>query len=345
MVTLHPPLAFGDYSFPPLELSVKAESLMLARPFSIARGTKTTAAVILVEVRGCGHIGRGEAVPYPRYGETIEDSMAAILALGPRLKAGLCHNILMTLMPAGAARNAVDCALWDWRSRMEQTAVTHLIGLEIPAKTVTAFTISLDTPEQMAMRAAEMAHMPLLKLKLGDAGYDADRMNAVRKAAPDARLIVDANEGWSMKDLTRLALVAQQLGIEVIEQPLPEGQDALLRTFSSPVPLCADESFHGDRRLEDLAQSYQAVNLKLDKAGGLSSACALAEQAANLGLDLFLGCMVASSLSMAPALHLASLARWVDLDGPLLLEKDRTPGLEIDQGIIAGLTQGLWGHS
>lgn len=342
--SIHPTFAFEDYSFPPLTLKVRATSFALLRPFSIARGTKITAEVILVEVSGCGHIGRGEAVPYPRYDETVADSIAAVSGLTEHLGDGLCHSSLMELLPAGAARNALDCALWDWRSRKEETSVARLIGLPLPEKTVTTFTISLGSPEQMAAHAAEAAHMPLLKLKLGDARLDADRMSAVRRAVPKARLIVDANEAWTIEDLERLAPVAKQHHVEMIEQPLPAEHDDVLRTFVSKVPLCADESFQGNRRLEDLAQCYQAVNLKLDKTGGLSAACTVAAKAIDLHLDLFVGCMVASSLAMVPALHLASFARWVDLDGPLLLAEDRRPGLRIDRGIISDIPQGLWGH-
>lgn len=334
----------ADYIFPPLALDVRTESFPLLVPFSIARGTKTTAEVVVVEVHGQGQRGRGESVPYARYGETMADSIKDILTLREKLGQGISLATLETLLPAGAARNAVDCALWDWRSRYEKTTISSLTGLPVPQDMITAFTISLDSPEMMAKRAADASHMPLLKLKLGKAKRDADRINAVRLAAPKSRLVIDANEGWSLDDLARLAPVAEKAGVELIEQPLPAGQDHELRTFSSPVPLCADESFSGERTFDDLAHLYQAVNLKLDKTGGFTTACTLAHEAKALDLDLFVGCMVASSLAMAPACHLASLARWVDLDGPLLLASDRRPGLEIVAGRIQNMPSGLWGY-
>lgn len=330
---------------PPLTLNVKAESLPLSRPFSISRGSKSAAEVILVHIEGAGFSGYGEAVPYARFGETVKDCLMQVQALRPSFAQGLCHTEIAHLLPAGAARNAVDCALWDWKAKFCKKSVADIIGLSIPDKVVTAFTIGLGQPSHMADQAAQASHFPLLKLKLGDAPNDAERLKAIRAAAPDSRLIVDANEGWSIEDLTRLAPIAKNLNIELIEQPLPADRDDALLNYTSPVPLCADESFQGGRRLEDLARIYKIVNIKLDKTGGLSEALELTQKARNLNIDIFLGCMVASSLAMVPALHLASLARWVDLDGPLFLAADRAPGLNFHDGCITYMPQGLWGDA
>ena len=329
---------------PSLALRVTVEEWPLAEPFVIARGAKSAARVVIATVEGEGCRGRGEAVPYARYGETVEDALATLEASAPHLARGLDWTDLAVLLPPGAARNALDCALWDWAARHLERPVWSLIGGSRPHSIPTFFTISLDRPEAMADAAAAAARdVPRLKLKLGDATDDAARLEAVRKAAPHVRLIVDANEGWTMADLERLAPLAHRLEVEVIEQPLAAGDDAALAGFESPVPLCADESFHGTSGLARLRGLYQAVNIKLDKAGGLSSARHLADEARALGFEIMLGSMVATSLGLAPALLLAGDARWVDLDGPLLLARDRVPGLGIRKGVIAGLPAGLWG--
>ncbi len=337
-----PPLS----ALPPLRLRASAQAWPLAAPFTIARGTKTAAHVLVVAVAGEGCQGRGEAVPYARYGETMDEALAALKASAARLTHGFDWRELFALLPAGAARNALDCALWDWAAQHLARPVWSLAGSPRPHAIPTFFTISLDRPSRMADAAAAAVrdNIPGLKLKLGDAPDDAARLAAVRRAAPRARLIVDANEGWTMADLERLAPLAHRLGAELIEQPLVAGEDGALAEFASPVPLCADESFHGTEGPARLRGRYQAVNIKLDKAGGLSTALVLAAEARECGLDILLGSMVATSLGVAPALLLAGQARWVDLDGPLLLARDRVPGLRVHDGVIEGLPRGLWGH-
>ncbi|MFQ5346398.1 MAG: N-acetyl-D-Glu racemase DgcA [Rhodothalassiaceae bacterium] len=334
-----------DIALPRLTLCAEAETWPLAAPFVISRGTKTAAEVIVATVTGGGSFGRGEAVPYARYGETVAATLAALRACAPALEQGLDWRALGQLLPPGAARNALDCALWDWTARRSGTPAWSLAGVAAPVRIPSFFTISLDSPEAMAAAAAGAAERGLgaLKIKLGEPRADAARLAAIRAEAPETRLIVDANEGWTMADLRRLAPLAAGLGVELIEQPLPAAGDAPLAGFQSPVPLCADESFHGSDGLAALRDRYQAVNIKLDKAGGLSTALALGQEARRRGLDILVGSMVATSLGVAPALLLAPMARWVDLDGPLLLAPYRVPGLDMRDGIIDGLPAGLWG--
>lgn len=331
-------------ALPPLSLEVRIEDWPLARPFSIARGSKSAARVLFAQLSGAGARGRGEAVAYPRYGESAQAAAAALESLAPRLAKGLAAPDLSGLLPGGAARNALDCALWDWRAKLTGRPAWQLAGLKVPPTAVpTAYTISLDTVAAMGVQAAQAASMPLLKIKLGDARHDAERIAAVRAAAPKARLVVDANEGWSASELDRLEPVAAAAGVELIEQPLPAGADASLDGYDGAVPLCADESYHGDVKLAMLAQRYRAVNIKLDKAGGLTAALAQAEAARKAGLDIFLGSMVGTSLAVAPALLLAPLARWVDLDGPLLVARDRDPGIRVEAGWLQPPPPALWG--
>jgi L-alanine-DL-glutamate epimerase-like enolase superfamily enzyme len=322
-----------------LTVSARVETWPIAGEFVIARGAKREAAVVVAEVSDGAVTGRGECVPYARYGETVEGVRNAILTMQSRL---VDRTRLLTQMPPGAARNALDCALWDLEAKRSSTTAAALAGLASPRPLLTAYTISLDTPEAMAARAADAAPaMPLLKLKLGGAG-DAERLAAVRAACPEARLIADANESWTLELVPSLMQAAAAAGVELIEQPLPAGADAAL-AGPRAVSVCADESVHDRAGLAALAGRYDAVNIKLDKAGGLTEALALAAQARALGLRIMVGCMVATSLSMAPAVLLAQGADWVDLDGPLLLARDRTPSMRYDGPLVHPPERWLWG--
>lgn len=321
-----------------LSIAAMRERWPLKEAFTISRGSKTAAEVVLVTVTDGVHTGHGEAVPYVRYGESVESALAAIAAL-----AGVpAREELQQLLPAGAARNAVDCALVDFEAKAAGRPAHALLGRAPPTPLLTAFTLSLDTPEVMAAKAAHSAHLPLLKLKLGGAG-DAERMAAVRHACPDARLIADANEAWTPELLSSLVAAAAEAGIELIEQPLPAGKDGPLRGISRAVPICADESLHTRSDLARLDGLYDAVNIKLDKAGGLTEALALKQAAEARGLRIMVGSMVATSLAAAPAFLLAQGAEWVDLDGPLLLARDRSPAICIDNGLMSPPEAGLWG--
>ena len=325
-------------------LSVREEVWPLARPFTISRGSKTEARVIVVNIEdedGRGR-GRGESVPYAHYDETVEGVLAQIDAVRDEIEAGLDRERLQTRLPPGAARNAVDCALWDLEAKASGRRAWMLAGLAEPKAVVTAFTLSLDTPEAMAEAARTAADRPLLKLKIGGA-HDIDRVRAVRTAAPRARLIVDANEGLSFDELVGLAPEFARLGVELIEQPLPAGADEALETYDSPVTLCADESLHTRADLDLCARRYGAINVKLDKTGGLTEALALVRAARTRDLKLMIGCMVSTSLSIAPALLCAEDASVADLDGPLLLAHDRTPGLSFDGSTIAPASPAIWG--
>jgi L-alanine-DL-glutamate epimerase-like enolase superfamily enzyme len=308
----------------------------------IARGAKTEAVVVVAELFDGDLTGRGEAVPYARYGETPEGMLAQLEALREALEGGADRAALQALAPAGAARNALDCALWDLDAKRAGVRAWRLAGRERLDPVKTCFTVSLDAPEVMAEAARARARWPVLKLKIGGAD-DLDRVAAVRAAAPRTRLIVDANEALSFETLRRLAPEFARLDVKLIEQPLPVGEDAALEGWASPAPLCADESLHTRAELAACARRYQAINIKLDKAGGLTEALALKSAAEAQGLEVMAGCMVATSLAMAPALILAQGARWVDLDGPLLLAKDREPGLSILGPLIEPPPAALWG--
>jgi L-alanine-DL-glutamate epimerase-like enolase superfamily enzyme len=319
-------------------IAARADRFALRAAFTIARGSKTAAEVVTATVTRAGVTGRGEAVPYARYGETVEGVLAAIAAL----PAGLDHDTLARALPPGAARNAVDCALWDWRAKAAGRRVWELAGLPPPGPVLTAYTLSLDTPAAMGAQAAAHAHRPILKVKLGTPD-DLPRLRAVRAGAPAARLIVDANEGWSVADYLALAPALQSLGVEVVEQPLPAGQDAALAGVPRPVPLCADESCHDRASLPRLAGLYDMVNVKLDKTGGLTEALATAAEARRLGLRVMVGCMVGTSLAMAPAVLVAQGAALADLDGPLLLAEDRPHPLAYDARGVHPPEAQLWG--
>ncbi len=325
-------------------LTAKAESWPIRGSFRIARGAKTEAHVIVAEIADEHVRGRGECDPYPRYGENVESVRNTIEALAPEIARGLTREELQTRLPAGAARNALDCALIDWEAKTCGVRAHALLGLPEPKPIRTAFTLSLDSPEGMALAAADAAAKGygLLKLKIAD-GEDLARVEAVRKAAPAARLIADANEGWSFDDLVRLTPELAKLGVALIEQPLKAGEDEALDGFLSPIPLCADETCHTRDDLPRIFGRYSHINVKLDKAGGLTEALALAREARSRGLKLMVGCMVSTSLSMAPATLLAGMAEFVDLDGPLLLARDREPGLTYRQDVIEPPAPDFWG--
>ncbi|NVK20255.1 MAG: L-Ala-D/L-Glu epimerase [Methylocystaceae bacterium] len=325
-----------------VELNVSRKSWPIAGSFTISRGTKTTADVVVVELVEDGHRGRGECVPYAHYGESQDSVSLQILALKDDIEAGLDRISLQTTMPAGAARNAVDCAFWDLEAKQAGKRVWELLGLAKLNPLTTAYTLSLDTPEMMGQKAQKAAHMPLLKLKLAGPD-DLDRVAAVRQGAPKSRIIVDANEGWTAEVYQHLAPKLVELGVEMIEQPLPAGHDEALRDIARPVPICADESCHGLASLADIEGKYDMINIKLDKTGGLTEAVLLKEAAEKAGLGIMVGCMLAPSLAMAPAMVVAQGARVVDLDGPLLLAKDYENAIKFNKGIMSPPSTQLWG--
>jgi len=325
-----------------VKLTLRQETFPIAGRFTIARGSKTEARVLYAELEDQGHVGRGESVPYARYGESIEQSLAEIEAVRDRIEAGLNFSDLHDLLPAGAARNAIDCALWDLNARITGIPAWRTAGLKRLDPLKTAYTLSLDTPEAMGAQAAANARRPLLKLKIGGPD-DLDRIEAVRANAPKARLIVDGNEGLSFDDLRRTAPDMKTLDVRLIEQPLKVSEDEQLLGYDCPVPVCADESLHTRTELDRCARLYSFVNIKLDKTGGLTEALALKAAAIEAGLGIMVGCMVATSLSMAPAMIVAQGADFVDLDGPLLLARDREHGLEITGSILHPATPALWG--
>ena len=327
-------------------LTVTVERFPIAGSFTISRGAKTEAAVVVASLQDGATTGRGECVPYARYGESIESVAAAIEAMRGPIAAGLDRAGLQRAMPAGAARNALDCAFWDLEAKRSGRRAWKLAGLPPPQPLTTAFTISLGEPAAMARAAAAAASRPLLKIKLGGDetnGGDPARIAAVRAAAPNATLVVDANEGWREDRLTANLEACAAAGVVLVEQPLPEGQDDALLRIARPIPVCADESAHDRASLAALKNKYDAVNIKLDKAGGLTEALAMAEAATQDGFAIMAGCMVATSLAMAPALLLAQRARFTDLDGPLLLARDRSPGLGYTGSLVEPPAAALWG--
>jgi L-alanine-DL-glutamate epimerase-like enolase superfamily enzyme len=323
-------------------LSVRDERWPIAGGFRISRGAKTEAHVIVAEIAEGGAVGRGEATPYGRYGESVASALAAVEGMRLAIESGASRLDLQGLLGPGAARNALDCALWDLEAKRTGVPAWRRAGRERLDPVKTCYTISLGEPAEMADAARAAARRPMLKLKIGGIG-DLERVAAVRAAAPKARLVVDANEALSIKDLQALAPALADLGVKLIEQPLPAGADEALEGFESPVPLCADESLRSRSELVACARRYQCVNIKLDKTGGLTEALALAAGARALGLQIMAGCMVATSLAMAPAMILAQGAEFVDLDGPLLLERDREPGLTYLGSMIEPPAPELWG--
>lgn len=326
-------------------LDARIARFALAKPFRIARGVKTEATTLEVRIQEGDCFGWAEAVPYPRYGETPEQALALLEQVRPQIEAGADRDTLASLLPPGAVRNALDCALWHLEAQRRGTPVYALAALPPPEPVETALTISIDTPERMAAEAAQAAAQtlaPLLKIKL-DAEMAVERITAVHRAAPAARLILDANESWTPAILQAVCAVAAENGAVLIEQPLPAGADQALVRGQSPVPICADESCHTHDDLAFIAPRYDAVNIKLDKCGGLTEAIALYRAARALDLEVMVGCMVGSSLAMAPAMLLAGFADYVDLDGPLLLAEDRADGLASFGQRLYPPVAALWG--
>lgn len=319
-------------------ITVNPDTFRLAQVFTISRGSRTEARVLTVRVTRGGLTGWGECVPYARYGETLESVTAEIEAL----PADITREALQSALPAGAARNAVDCALWDIEAKAAGKRVWQLAGLSSPGPEITAYTLSLDTPENMRAAAAANAHRPLLKIKLGTPD-DMARLEAVRAGAPATPIIVDANEGWTAEVYSDLAPHLMRMGVKLVEQPLPAGQDDMLAEIARPLPVCADESCHDRHSLPGLKGKYDVVNLKLDKTGGLTEGLALKAAALAEGYGLMVGCMVGSSLAMAPATLLAQGAAFTDLDGPLLLAEDRDHPLRFDQAGVHPPEAELWG--
>ena len=328
----------------PRILTAVSESWPLGSTFRIARGAKTEARVVVAAIRDGAFTGRGECVPYSRYGESVEGVLGQIEGLRPAVEKGLGRDALQRLLPPGAARNALDCAMIDLEAKIGGRPAFELLGLPAPVPARTAYTLSLDRPELMAKAATDATAKGygLLKLKIAGAG-DLQRVEAVRRASPSARLIVDANEGWTLDDLIALTPELAKLGVNLIEQPLAAEADDVLLGFAGPVPLCADESCHTRADLPRIAGRYDYVNVKLDKAGGLTEAVALAHEARARGLKLMIGCMVSTSLAMAPASLLAGMAEFVDLDGPLLLARDREPAMRYEGDLLRPPQRDLWG--
>ncbi len=323
-------------------LLATTESFPIAGAFTISRGAKTTAEVVTCTIGASGRTGRGECVPYARYGESLAGVLAAIEAMRGAIEDGIGREELARTMPAGAARNAIDCALWDLEAKLSGVPTSQVVNAHEPQKLVTAYTLSLGEAEAMRRQAAENAWRPLLKVKVGTTD-DAARIRAVRAGAPQSAIILDANEGWTPENLAHHFALCAEARIALIEQPLPAGGDSALRDHPRPVPVCADESVHRTEDVAKLTDRYDAINIKLDKAGGLTEALALRETARAHGLKIMVGCMVGTSLGMAPAVLLAQGADFVDLDGPLLLARDREPGLRYEGSDVYPPEPALWG--
>jgi L-alanine-DL-glutamate epimerase-like enolase superfamily enzyme len=323
-------------------LLVHQESWPIAGSFTIARGSKTSADVVVVTVEEAGATGRGECVPYARYGETVEAVLHELEHARERIESGLDRTDIPATLGLKAASNALDCALWDLKAKITGLPAWRLAGLTEPHSCTTAYTISLSEPEVMARQAKAATDRPLLKLKLGRPG-DEERLVAVREAVPEKRLIVDANEGWTADTIENMLTACKKAKVELVEQPLPAQSDDLLGKIARPVPVCADESVHGIDSLSRLKGKYDAVNIKLDKTGGLTPALALADAAEIEGFQIMVGCMLATSLAMAPAFLLTQRAQFVDLDGPLLLSRDRPNGIVYEGATMFPPTPDLWG--
>jgi L-alanine-DL-glutamate epimerase-like enolase superfamily enzyme len=325
-----------------MRLTIAEERWPIAGSFTISRGSKTEAHVVTVTLEDGGHTGRGECVPYPRYEETVPQVIAALQSARSRIEAGITRDAIASILTPHAARNALDCALWDLAAKKAGVPAWQLAGLAEPKPAVTAYTLSLDTPEAMGEAAAKASGRPLLKLKLGREG-DVERLKLIRRNAPHSRLIVDANEGWTADSLAAMLAACADAGVELVEQPLPAGNDEALRAVSRAVTVCADESAHGLDSLDQLVGKYDAINIKLDKTGGLTPAIALAHAARERDLRIMVGCMLATSLAMAPAFLLAPFAEVIDLDGPLLLKEDRSPAIRFDGSLMHPAPTDLWG--
>lgn len=326
-------------------LNVTAQSWSLKCAFTISRGSKKTADIVYVEISDGPYKGHGEAVPYARYGESVHSVISQIEDMRDAVIAGMTSAALLEHMKPGAARNALDCALWDLECKINNVSAWQRTGKTPLSHMLTAFTISLDTAEEMAQKARSASNYPVLKLKLGaEDGHDEMRLNLIRKACPHTRLIVDANEGWAENNIEALLAHCAKTKIELVEQPLPEGRDEILAHIAHPVPICADESCHTSERLGSLRKKYDWVNIKLDKTGGLTHALEMVKRAHALDFGVMIGCMVGTSLAMAPALLLAQEASLIDLDGPLWLAKDREDGLIYQNGQILNPQTPLWGQ-
>jgi L-alanine-DL-glutamate epimerase-like enolase superfamily enzyme len=326
------------------ELSARHRSWPLAAPFRISRGVKHSAETVVVEIRQDGCRGRGESVPYARYGETVESVLHQIECARLAIAGGVTRTQLAELLPAGAARNALDCALWDLQAQLAGSSVWSLLQVAPPQVLTTALTVSLDTPERMGEAAARIASARLVKVKV-DASAPAAQIQAVRRAAPDARLIVDPNESWDIGLLREMQPVLAALDVALVEQPLPATDDDALQGFESVAPICADESCHVAADLPRLRGRYQAVNIKLDKTGGLTEALALRAAAHADGFRIMVGCMICSSLAVAPAFLVARDAEFVDLDGPLWLKADHDGGVRSHNGALQPAAAGFWGQA
>jgi len=323
-------------------LTVTAETWPIAGTFRISRGARTEAQVVVVQIAHGDAVGRAECVPYPRYGESIAGTVEQLTALQGAIADGLDRQALQTTLPAGAARNALDCALWDLDAKRGGTTVWQLAGLAAPGPLVTAYTLSLDSAEAMGASAAANAQRPLLKVKLDGDGV-IERVRAIHRNAPQSRIIVDANEAWTPDLLAEVAPQLGALGVEMIEQPLHADADGALDGMDRPVTLCADESCHDSATVAGLVGRYDIVNIKLEKTGGLTEALKLADTAEAAGFGIMVGCMIGTSLGMAPATLVAARARVVDLDGPLMLARDRDPGISFEGSTMAPPPAALWG--
>jgi L-alanine-DL-glutamate epimerase-like enolase superfamily enzyme len=323
-------------------LAARQEVFPIRGAFKISRETRTQQPVVLVEITDGDIVARAECVPYKRYGESMDGVVETIMGVADDIAKGIDRAGIQAKMKPGAARNGIDCALWDLEAKKARKRVWDLAGRPAPKPVVTAFTISFDTPEKMKADAAAAADRPLLKIKLGGDGDDA-RIRAVREGAPKSRLIVDPNEAWTIDHFTRFSPEFARLGVEMIEQPLPSASDAALASVPHPVIVCADESVHDRHHLAELKGRYEAINIKLDKTGGLTEALALTDAARAAGFEIMVGCMLSTSLAMAPAVLIAQSARWADLDGPLLLAKDREPSLRFDGSNILPFGPEVWG--
>lgn len=323
-------------------LTCTIDTWPLANAFNISRGAKTEARTVTATLSDGRHTGRGECVPYARYGESVEGVARTIQSLSPDIEAGLGRAELQLALPPGAARNALDCAFWDLEAKQNGQRIYERLQRTMPAPLTTAFSLSLDTPENMGRAAMAAKDRPLLKVKLGGQGDEA-RIEAIRKAAPNAQLIIDANEGWSEANLAENVAAMAAFGVSLIEQPLPEASHEALRGFESPIPICADESCHGIASLAPLIGLYDAINIKLDKTGGLTEALAMARAARDMGFQIMIGCMVGTSLGMAPAMLLAQEPDIIDLDGPLWLKQDRDFGIIYEGSRMHFPSADLWG--
>ena len=325
-----------------MKVRVYADSWPIRGSFTISRGSKTEAEVVVVELEENGVTGRGECVPYARYGESVSSVISQLEEIIPKLNSAVpTREELQELLPSGAARNALDCAFWDWECKQTNSSIWEATSTT-PEPLITAYTLSLDTPENMEKAAVENAHRPLLKLKLGGA-EDLARVQAVRRGAPESKIILDANEAWTPELYKELIPELVKLDVAMIEQPFPASNDKILAELEHPIPLCADESCHDRKNLSELVGLYEMINIKIDKTGGLTEALLLKEAAENAGLKVMVGCMLASSLSMAPAFVVAQGAEIVDLDGPLLLDKDIENGFEFTENKMQPFSPELWG--